>query len=120
MSLIHNPRRNKAMDNTTYILMGGISGVFLFITLYNMFKGRLFWIADLGLDLLLTLLAPMILNGNALMALALGVSFTMTLRIAHMFMPGEYLKFVIEKGWPKLRWIIVPPKKFELPQRRRF
>lgn len=98
------------------IIIGFVSGVFLVFTLHNMFKGKLFWIADRGLDLMFTILAPVVLNGSALTALALGVAFTITLRVAHMFMPGQYLVFLIEKGWPRLRWVDVPPKKIELPR----
>jgi hypothetical protein len=108
------------MDLQISALIGAISGVFLVITLYNMLKGKLFWIADLGLDLGFTLVAPLVLGAGtasgAVSAMAFGVAFTVTLRIAHMFMPGQYLKFVIEKGWPRLRWIDVPPKKIELPR----
>ncbi len=104
----------------TEILIGTVSGMFLVFTLHNMFKGKLFWIADRGLDLIITICAPIFLGGGtasgALMALTFGVAFTITLRLAHMFMPGQYLKFVIEKGWPRLRWIDVPPKKIELPR----
>lgn len=106
------------MDEMTYVTIGAISGIFLVFTLHNMFKGKLFWIADRGVDLIFTIMAPIMLNGNALSALALGVAFTCTLRIAHMFMPGEYLMFRIEKGWPRLRWVPVPPKKLELRRRR--
>jgi len=103
------------------ILTGAISGTFLVFTLHNMFKGKLFWLADRGVDLGITILAPILLGGGtasgAAMALAFGVMFTVTLRVAHMFLPGQYLQFVIEKGWPKLRWINVPPKKFEMSRR---
>lgn len=105
---------------TIALLIGGVSGAFLVFTLHNMFKGKLFWIADRGLDLIFTLLAPIFIGGGtatgAVTALALGVSFTVTLRIAHAFLPGEYLQFRIIKGWPRLMWVVVPPKKIELPR----
>lgn len=101
------------MDLQFSAIMGAVSGVFLVLTLYNMFKGKLFWVADRGLDLGFTLFAPIFIGGGtasgAAMMLAFGVSFTLTLRAAHMFYPGEYLKFVVIKGWPKLCWIPTPP-----------
>ena len=107
------------MDIQFSAIMGATSGVFLVFTLHNMWKGKLFWVADRGLDLAFTLFAPIFIGGGtasgAAMMLAFGVSFTITLRIAHTFLPGEYLQFRIVKGWPKLQWIYVPPKKIELP-----
>lgn len=111
-------------DNGIYILMGVTSGVFLVLTLFNMFKRKLFWIADLGLDLAFTIFAPLVLGGGtlggAITALAFGVAFTLTLRIMHMFIPGEKLSVRKHRGLPQMYWKTIPPQKLENPLRRRW
>lgn len=100
------------MDVTSLVVVGAISGSFLVYTLHRMLGPKLFWAADRGIDVFLTIFVPVIFAGTGsgiITALATGVTFTATLRVMNMFMPGEKLLFIIEKGWPKLRWIPTPP-----------
>lgn len=98
------------MDVTSLVLVGAISGGALVYTLHRFFGPKLFWVAG-GADIFITIVVPVIFAGTAsgiITALATGVTFTVTLRVMNAFMPGEKLLFIIERGWPKLRWIPTP------------
>ena len=111
------------MDPMTNFGIGLLSGLFLVYTFHNFLGPKLFWLSN-GADVFLTLVLPVLFAGSAsglAMSLGTGIAFTATLRIAHMFLPGEELRIYVpnKKFWPRIGWFPTPPKKFEFTRRRR-